>query len=186
MFDIVRISDYNTRMNEMIKKEIAESMASFSLPRYEELPTLGFFLEQTVDYINQVLQPLNGLQITGSMIRNYVKQGLIHNPVRKKYSTDQIAYLICITILKQVASLEDLSHLFIQQQKIYTSPVAYNYFCDEMENVLFYQLGLKDSLDSVGITSSLEKDILKSALIAVSNIIFINKCFDYLNHKEKD
>ena len=173
-------------MNEMIKKEIAQSMSCFSLPRYEQLPTVGFFLEQTVEYINQCLQPLNGLQITSSMIRNYVKQGLIQNPVRKKYSVDQIAYLICITILKQVASLEDLNHLFIQQQKTYTSPVAYNYFCDELENVLRFQFGLKDTLDTVGVTSSLEKDILRSAIIAVSNIIYINQCFDYLNQKAKN
>lgn len=171
-------------MNDKIKYEIATSMANFSLPRYDELPKLGYFLEQTVEYINQTLAPLNGLQITSSMVRNYVKQGLITNPVKKKYSTDQIAYLICITILKHVASLEDLSRLFLQQQKSYTSPIAYNYFCDELENVLFYHLGLKDHLDNVGVTSSLEKDILQSALIAVSNMIFINKCFDYLNTKK--
>ena len=67
-------------MNLKINKEIADSMANFSLPRYDELPTVGFFLEQTVEYINQVLEPLNGLQITSSMVRNYVKQGLISNP----------------------------------------------------------------------------------------------------------
>ena len=167
-------------MSEKIKLEIAKSMADFSLPRYDELPTIGLFLEQTVVYINQVLEPLNGIQITSSMVRNYVKQGLIANPIKKKYSTDQIAYLICITILKQVSPLEDLSKLFLSQQKTYTSPTAYNYFCDELENVLFYHLGLKDNLDKIGVTNSIEKDILRSAIIAVSNIIFINKCFNYL------
>ena len=171
-------------MNEQIKKEIATSMADFSLPRYNELPTLGFFLEQTVEYINQVLKPLNGLQITSSMVRNYVKQGLIENPVKKKYNTDQIGYLICITILKQVASLEDLSRLFSRQQITYTSPIAYNYFCNELENALFYVLGLKEEMDRVGVTDSLEKDFLRSAIIAVSNIIFINKCFEYINDKQ--
>ena len=171
-------------MNLKINKEITASIAGFSLPRYDELPTVGFFLEQTVEYINQVLEPLNGLQITSSMVRNYVKQGLISNPVKKKYSTDQIAYLICITILKQIASLEDLSHLFLQQQKIYSSPVAYNYFCDELENVLFFHLGLKDEMAKIGVTSSLEKDMLRSALIAVSNIIYINKCFKYIDDKK--
>ena len=172
-------------MNETIKNEIAQSICDFSLPRYEQLPTVGFFLEQTVEYINQCLQPLNGLQITSSMVRNYVKQGLIQNPVRKKYSVDQIAYLICITILKQVTSLEELSHLFIQQQKTYTSPVAYNYFCDELENVLRYRFGLKENMETLGVTSSLEKDILHSAIIAVCNIIYIHQCFDYLNKNQK-
>ena len=171
-------------MNLKINKEIAESMAGFSLPRYDELPTVGLFLEQTVEYINQALEPLNGLQITSSMVRNYVKQGLIYNPVKKKYSTDQIGYLICITILKQITSLEDLSRLFLQQQKIYSSPVAYNYFCDELENVLFFHLGLKEEMAKIGVTSSLEKDVLRSALIAVSNIIYINKCFKYINDKK--
>lgn len=168
-------------MNETIKKEIATSMQSFSLPRYNELPTVGYFLEQTVEYINQILSPLHGIQITSSMVRNYVKQGLISNPIKKKYNTDQIAYLIAITILKQVIPLEDLSRLFSQQQKTYESQIAYNYFCDELENVLFYHLGIKEKLDTVGFTSSLEKDILRSAIIAVSNIIYIHNCFDYLN-----
>lgn len=168
-------------MNETIKKEIATSMQSFSLPRYNELPTVGYFLEQTVEYINQVLAPLQGIQITSSMVRNYVKQGLISNPIKKKYNTDQIAYLIAITILKQVIPLEDLSRLFSQQQKTYESEIAYNYFCDELENVLFYHLGMKEKLDTVGFTSSLEKDILRSAIIAVSNIIYIHNCLNYLN-----
>ena len=168
-------------MNEQIKKEIATSMQSFSLPRYDELPPVGFFLEQTVEYINQILAPLHGIQITSSMVRNYVKQGLISNPIKKKYNTDQIAYLIAITILKQVIPLEELSRLFSQQKKTYKSKIAYNYFCDELENVLFYHLGIKEKLDTVGITSSLEKDILRSAIIAVSNMIYINTCFTYLN-----
>ena len=173
-------------MNETIKQEIQQSIRGFSLPRYNELPTVGLFLEQTVDYINQCLEPLDGLKITSSMVRNYVKQGLIQNPVRKKYNVDQIAYLICVTILKQIACLEDLQHLFIQQQKIYSSPVAYNYFCDELENVLFYQFGCKDSMDEIGHTSSLEKDILRSAIMAVVNMIYIQKCFEHLNKKAKD
>ena len=173
-------------MNETIKKEIQQSIQNFSLPRYEELPTVGLFLEQTVEYINQCLAPLDGLKITSSMVRNYVKQGLIQNPVRKKYNIDQIAYLICVTILKQIACLEDLQHLFMQQQKIYTSPVAYNYFCDELENVLFYQFGYKEKMDHIGTSDSLEKDILRSAIMAVVNMIYIQKCFENLNKKTKD
>ena len=115
------------------------------------------------------------------MIRNYVKMGLVANPVKKQYRADQIAHLISITILKQAITLEHISQLFTRQKKVYTDPVAYNYFCSELENILYFRFGLKDSVDDVGITSSMEKDMLRSAIIAVSHMIYLDACFEQWN-----
>ena len=45
-------------MDKNIKLTLADSMQNFHLPRYDELPNVGLYLEQTVKYINQCLHPL--------------------------------------------------------------------------------------------------------------------------------
>lgn len=167
-------------MDKQIKLALADSMRGFHFPRYEELPDVGLYLEQTVKYINRSLKQLGCIEITGSMIRNYVKQGLIANPVNKHYYADQIGYLICIAILKQAAPLEYIQKLFSRQKTIYTNQMAYDYFCMEMENILYCRFGLKDSVDDVGVTSSIEKEMLRSAITAVSHIIYLNACYRQL------
>ena len=167
-------------MENIIKKS-SKIIQTFHLPRYEELPDCGLYLEQTAQYINNCLKPLGCVEITGSMIRNYVKKGLVSNPVHKQYYADHIAHLICIAILKHTASLEHIQKLFEHQRAIYTDEVAYNYFCMELENILFYRFGLKNSIDDIGVTSSIVKEMLRSAITAVSHIIFLNACFEHLD-----
>ena len=160
---------------------LAAAVGTFWMPRYGELPDVGLYLEQTTKYVNYVFKPLACVEITGSMIRNYVKMGLVANSVKKQYGANQIAHLLCITLLKQVMPLDHISQLFARQKAVYTDPVAYDYFCTELENILYFRFGLKDTVDSVGVTSSMEKDMLHSAIIAVSHIIYLDACFAYLD-----
>lgn len=171
-------------MENMMLDGRADSIKTFHLPAYARLPDTGLYLEQTSQYINRCLAPLGCIEITSSMISNYVKKGLIASPVKKLYFADQIAHLICITILKQVLSLENINKLFIRQALVYTNETAYDYFCRELENILYFQFGLKDSVEDIGVTSSIEKKMLRSAIIAVSHIIFLNHCFLYLGEQE--
>ena len=168
-------------MKNQFKNELAASMKSFSLPNYSELSDVGLYLEQTTTYINQLLAPLGCVEITSSMIRNYVKKGLVPNPVKKQYFKEHIAHLISITILKHALSLEHIHELFLRQKDIYTAEIAYNYFCLELENILFFQFGLKDSVEDIGNSSSVIKEMLRSAIIAVSHIIYLNSCFQMLS-----
>ncbi len=163
----------------------ADIISTFRLPRYCEIPDVGLYLEQTTKYINSLIAPI-GFEITGSMIRNYVKMGLVSNPVRKLYYRDQIAYLISVAILKNVISLENIATLFECQQKVYTVEVAYDYFCKKLESMLFYQFGLTDTVDKIGSTISIEKKMLRSAIIAVSHITYLNACFDKLSPKNNE
>ena len=59
------------------------------MPRYQEIPNVGLYLEQTVKYINQSIEPLK-LSITASMLSNYVKQGYVDRPIRKQYYADRM------------------------------------------------------------------------------------------------
>ena len=168
----------------MEKKELqglAEELRGFHLPRYAELTDVGLYLEQTTEYINGILRPLGCVELTGSMIRNYVKKGLVANPVKKRYSADQIAHLICIAVLKQVLSLENLGILIERKSGLYDNPTAYNYFCTELENALFFRFGLTDVLRDSGVTVSVEKEMLQSAITAVSHEIYLTACFRRLS-----
>lgn len=161
-------------MENAVKDDLSASIRGFRLPRYREIPDVGLFLEQTAKYINQHLEPLGFGMLTGSMIRNYVKQGLISNPVNKQYSANQIAHLTVIALLKQVTPLEHINSLFTFQRDVYADETAYDYFCEELENTLYFRFGLKDAFDQVGVTDSMEKELLRSAIIAVSHIVYLN------------
>lgn len=167
-------------MENKLTQELAASMEGFHLPRYNRLPDMGLYLEQTTKYINQCLAPLGCFEITGSMIRNYVKMGLVAKPDQKQYYVDQIAHLIAITLLKSVLPLESVQRMFRLQRAVYTDETAYDYFCMELENVLYYRFGLTDAMQDLGETSSLEKEMLRSAIASISHIIHLSACFRLL------
>ena len=166
-----------------MKDALSDSIRGFRLPRYHELPDMGLYLEQTTQYINQKIEPLGFDMLTGSMIRNYVKQGLVSNPINKQYSANQIAHLTAVAVLKQAIPLEHISSFFSLQKKVYTDEVAYNYFCEELENILYHRFGLKSEFDLVGVTDTVEKEMLQSAIVAVSHIVYLNACLRVLEDK---
>lgn len=160
-----------------------ENLKDFRLPRYQEIPDVGFYLEQTTRYISQLLEPLGEGAVTGSMISNYVKKGLVTNPVKKRYDREQIAYLIFIVLAKSVLSLDHLA-LFIQLQKrTYSAQKAYDYFCEELENVLAFVFGQKLVLDDVGEESTDEKKMLRNTIIAVAHKIYLERSFAALSQE---
>ena len=179
---------YNESMSNKMTDVITCSLRGFRLPRYHEIPDVGLYLEQTTKYINQCIQPLGFENVTSTMIRNYVKHGLITNPVKKQYTADQIAHLIALALLKQVTPLEHINDLFqlLAQGGNYSVPVAYDYFCEELENILYFRFGMKDTIDEVGVTSSLEKEMLRSAVTAVSHIVYLNRCFLVLEEQKQE
>lgn len=170
-------------MKNQTTDAISDSLRGFRLPRYHELPDVGLYLEQTTKYVNQCIRPLGFEDVTSSMIRNYVKQRHIPKPVKKQYFADQICHVIALVLLKQVTQLENVSYLFQLQRdhEGYTDEVAYDYFCEELENILYFRFGLRDSISEIGVTDSLEKEMLRSAVTAVSHIVFLNRCFRVLS-----
>ena len=78
----------------------------FTLPEYREIPDVGLYLDQIVKYINSFLQDQPQMQVTGSMLSNYVKMKLVPKAVRKMYSRDQICMLFFIVLTKRALSIE--------------------------------------------------------------------------------
>ena len=170
-------------MEQERKRQIAEAVEQFRLPSYEEIPDVGLFLEQVTKYISVYLEPLPSFSMTGSMISNYVKKKLVDNPVRKQYSREQIAYLFFIAVTKSVMSLEELQ-LLIQLQKLtYPPQVAYEYFRQELENVLQYVFGLKRQLEKVGVDATEEKTILRNTIIAVAHKVYLDQTLALMRYR---
>jgi len=162
-------------MEHSTKERIAASIQNFKLPSYHDIPDVGLYLEQVSRYISDYLSPLENISITNSMISNYVKKGLIANPVKKQYDREQVAYLMFIAVAKSVLSLEDISLLISMQKKAYSAEVAYEYFCQEFENVLFFIFGLKDQLEEVGKDHTDEKTMLRNTIITVAHKVYLDK-----------
>lgn len=165
-------------MNSETKQQLKEQILTFKLPHYSEVPDVGLYLDQTVKFINGYMKPFPWMEITASMVSNYVKKGLITNPVKKQYNREQIIYLIFIAVAKTVLSMENISLLFEMQKKTYTAEIAYNYFCLELENHISYVYGLKDQLDLIGHTASDEKVMLQTAVSTVAHKMYLDQCFD--------
>jgi len=171
-------------MREITKKQMVDSIRDYHLPRFEELPDVGYYLEQTVIYINQCIMPLGCSPITGTMISNYVKNNVVPGPVKKLYYKEQIAHLIVIALTKNVLSLENICKLFCMQKGVYTDQIAYDYFCSELENMLFYTFGVHDTVEQVGVTNSDLKIMLRGVIIALSQIIYLGRCFSAIEDEE--
>ena len=172
-------------MEQSGKEKIKTSVKDFSLPRYNDIPNVGLYLEQVVKYISEYLEPLGSFSITGSMVSNYVKKGLIENPVKKQYNREQIARIFFIAVAKNVLSMEDIRLLFEMQHETYEPRRAYDYFCNEFENMLQFVFGVKENLDTVGTDSNDTKTMLRNTIIAVAYKIYLDKYLAVLHSEEK-
>lgn len=166
------------------KQRISETFRSFRLPRYHEIPNVGLYLEQCAKYISEYLSCLEESCLTPSMISNYVKKGLIDNPVKKQYGRDQIAYLFFIAIAKSVLSLDGLTNFLALQKRTYPLERAYDFFCEQFEQVLFFTTEVQDSIDMPVESSSDEKRLLFSCIVAVTQKIYLEKCLDAISREE--
>ncbi len=173
-------------MKKDLQTIFAAKVEAFSLPRYHELPTIGLYLEQVTKYINGYLEPLGCSELTSSMVSNYVKKGVICAPEKKLYSNEQIAYLFFIAVAKNVLSIENIATLFTMQKTTYDSPIAFNYFCSELENMLGYLAGLKDTVDTIGKSNTEVKSVLRSVITSASHMIFVNHCFEIIKVKKPE
>ena len=100
-------------------------------PKWSELPTIDLYLDQVLLYVNQldsssIVDDDKGL--TAAMINNYVKNGHLDKPIKKKYSRRQLARLIVITCLKNVFAIQEISKTISSWTKDGDSEAMYDNF----------------------------------------------------------
>lgn len=93
----------------------AEEARSQPLPEWDSLPGIPLYMDQVVLYLTGQLAAFQREEksplLTSSMVNNYVKNGAILRPEKKKYSRRQLAALTVLCMLKQVLSLQDIKTL---------------------------------------------------------------------------
>ena len=100
------------------------------LMRWQEMPDFEIYSDQLLTIVNQELS-FFPMEVTNSMINNYVKQKVMPLPVKKKYQKIHIARLIVLSLLKTAYSIEEINQYF----KNYPTASDYDPFCDRFESL---------------------------------------------------
>ncbi|MCL2529561.1 MAG: DUF1836 domain-containing protein [Coriobacteriia bacterium] len=120
------------------------SLHNLALPRYDSLPSFGIYVDQLVSFVNDTVgffaMP-DEKPVTAAMVNNYVKQGVMPRPIKKKYGRNHIAYVIVICILKKVFSIQEINQLIQLQKSLYDSGPAYDAFIESLEKDLAQLFG---------------------------------------------
>lgn len=161
-------------MRTELNKQILEKVNTFRLPEYDTIPDVGLYLEQTVQYINDCFHSELDIEITNSMISNYVKQGVVAKSIKKRYYREHIVRLIFMVVGKNVLSLENIKTLFQMQKETYDDRTAYEYLRMEIMNVGEYVFGLKDEIPEIGVTHTDTKALLRKTIIAFVHKMYLD------------
>lgn len=132
-----------------------KNIEAATLPRWDDLPDIELYMDQVINLVGRYLTPILTTQsqvlLTKSMVNNYVKLGLIPAPVKKKYTRVHLAFLIAITMLKQVLTIPEIKTGIVYQGRVSGIREAYNIFCTQQENALVIIGKQAQGLDTTGL-----------------------------------
>lgn len=115
------------------EKFFEEQSNRCNLPTWDELPDIEVYMDQVITLINRYIggmTPDGDTLITSSMINNYVKNGILPCPVKKRYSRTHLSRLIIICILKPVLPITAIGTLIDSLLKTRTEEEVLNFFCE--------------------------------------------------------
>ena len=162
-----------------MQENLEEVIMKIHIPRWNELPEIDLYLDQVVNYLEKYLTQYSANKedkiITKTMINNYVKQGIMPAPEKKKYSRAHIAYLIVICILKQVYSISDIGKLISLTIQYFELSKAYNRFCANLEISVKNVVSKKEVPNTDRMTE--EQYLLKNVVQSVADKLYVEMKF---------
>ncbi len=117
-------------------------------PRLAEFPQVELYMDQVLNILEGACLPFcppaagatkNEIKkerlLTPAMINNYVKQGLLPPPHKKRYQPRHLAALLLICLLKSLLPISDIKRLLAGcfESGGELQPAAYDYFCAALE-----------------------------------------------------
>ena len=159
-----------TELDEL--KQYVADVIGFTWPKFKELPGIDLYMEQVLLYINQTLSsvsPDGEKMLTSFMVNNYVKAKMVSEPVKKKYSREQIGYLLAITLCKTTLSLADMSLLLELDHGISSNTTRIYEFWARMESSILGETGKKVDAHLTTIGKRYESELLSDPELAESN-----------------
>ena len=110
------------------------------IPRWEQLPDMGLYMEQVVSLVNSTLggtfDQISYAPLTSNMVNNYVKAKIVEAPVNKKYGRLSVAMIMVVYILKMCFSTEEVSQLIASGMELGRHNILYNRFCRAIEDAM--------------------------------------------------
>ena len=112
--------------------DICDDFGRQRLPRWQELPDLDLYMDQVLSLIGRYLGAYPSFQdkgLTAAMVNNYVKQGVLPPPTKKKYSRSHIARLIILCLLKPSLPIPVIRLLMDSELETAPEEATYDHFC---------------------------------------------------------
>lgn len=162
-------------------RELKDTLKSFTMPDYDQIPDVGLYLDQVAKFINSFLKDFPEMQVTPSMISNYAKQKLIARINKKTYTRDQIAALIMIVLAKTVISIEHVRMMLDEMRAVGDDlDQEYTLFRDSLCSVL-------DALSAGAgfqppCAESEQDRMIRNIVIAIAHKMYLERYFE--NRKE--
>jgi hypothetical protein len=93
------------------------------------------------------------------MVNNYVKADILEEPHNKKYSNDQLGYLLAISSLKRVLSMSEISLLIEMDKDVSTDKsVLYGFFRVMAKDIL-QERATKVSMKTDSFVSTYQREL---------------------------
>lgn len=172
-------------------KQWIQRIESMKLPKWDELPDIELYSEQVISFVNNHLKQIfieypdqKDHLITASMINNYVKNKIMTPPVNKKYRKSHIAFLITITVLKQVGNLKDVQKGILHLTTVLGRVDAFNTFIEFLEESLKTSVNeLLEKPDTSYYLKHVSVDLLplKTATLAFTSVMLSRYLFSKIN-----
>ena len=102
------------RVDAAARGALAERMRSVHVSRIREMPRIELYLDQLITLVSQELEFMKvpgETPVTGSMVNNYVKQGVIPAPRKKRYTRRHVASLLLVCAFKRVFTIAQVKQI---------------------------------------------------------------------------
>jgi len=158
---------------------MTESSFDFRIPRWEQLPDIELYSDQVINYLETRLGLFHLDRseriLTKAMINNYVKQGVLKPPVKKKYDRTHLAYLFVICLMKQVYSISDIKIMVRLALGVAPIDLSYNEFCIVLEESIDCIFNNKIYIDEDSLGKA--RHLLKCATQSYANKLYVQITF---------
>lgn len=118
------------------RKTDARQEEVFRLPSWEQLPDIDLYMDQVLLLVDRSLHGFPGYEergLTASMVNNYVKQGVLPAPIKKRYGRQHLACLLMICALKPALPISAIRAVTERQMEAHAPEQVYGDFCRVFE-----------------------------------------------------
>lgn len=116
---------------EELQTQFHQMVQELSFVSADEIPRIDLYMDQVLTFMEEHLgrsarDPGRDKILTKTMINNYVKNGVLIPPVRKKYGMDHMILLLMIYYLKSYLSIGDIRQILEPLKERYAGRTSEN------------------------------------------------------------